>query len=325
MKAVRLYMGAVAAALLLAGCGGGGLGLTGGSVPVGGRAVVGVALLPDGSPAAGSAVAIRSVPAGALLGTSTTDSGGRFTVGNVAADTDLSVVVTQPPSNSLEVLVARPAPGSNTAGPLDVGTVNALTTVVAACLHLEHGPAPEDSHSILANQREHLNMQVRDNGYSVDRQRQWIADPNSLNAEALSLIVPAANTELAAFAANPNMDTASTALNGLLGYVRAAHRRGIRLSDSMRTALINAQLAGRTYAPGTVAAALNTAGVRNATASQVDSASQREHTELSALPSAANGVSPLEALVIAADVDVQGGFQLDQRPLETFLNELLKQ
>lgn len=323
VKACGYLCVALAATLALAGCGGVGQSLTGGSVPIGGRVITGVALLPDGAPVANSTVTVRSVPAGAVLQTGATDATGKFTVGGVPADSDVSVSVSQPPSTNLELIVPGGVMGSGS-GTSDVGTVNALTTVVAACIHLEHGPAPEDAHTIVSNQRQHLNDQVDRGGHSIAEQRQWISDPASLNAQALTLIVPAANTELARFAAAPGADTAVTALNGLLGYVRAAHRREIHLSATLRSGLVTEQLAGKTYPADTVAAALVAAGARGATASQVASASARERTELTALPAVDQAVSPFEALVIAADVDVHGGFQLDQRPLENFLTELLK-
>ena len=308
----------------LAGCGGGGLGLTGGSVPIGGRAVTGTAVLPDGTAVASAAVAVHALPSGSVIQTSTTDTSGRFTFTGIPTGRDISVVITQPPSNTLEAVVPHATLAANPGTPLDIGAVTALTTVVAAAIHLEHGPAPEDSEGIVANQQMHLMMQVHASHYSIDMQKQFIGDPNSLNAQALTLIVPTANIELAAFAAQPNAETASSALNGLLGYVRAAHKRGIHLSGANRIASIDAQLAGKVYSPDVIAAALRAANVQNATSVQVTSASLREHTELTALANLGAGITPFEALVIAADADTHGGFQLDQRAFDTFLMELLK-
>jgi hypothetical protein len=308
----------------LFGCGGGAQTLTGGSVPIGGRAVTGVVLLPDGTAAASAQVTVRSLPSGAVIQTSSTDSAGRFTVQGISTANDVSVVVNQPPVNMLEAVVPRSALADHPDRPLDIGSVTAITTVVAAAIHLEHAPAPEDEESIVSNQQGHLMMQAQDAGYSVDTQNQFIRDPSSLMAQALTLILPTANTELAAFAAQPTTDTASSALNGLLGYVRAAHRHEIHLNGGMRTALINAQLAGKVYSPDTIASALNAAGVANATAAAVSAASQRERAELTALSGLGAGISPLEALVIATDDNTHGGFQLDQGGLNRFLVQLLK-
>lgn len=310
----------------LAGCGGGGtLGLTGGSVPLGGRVVTGVAVLPDNTAVANAQVSVRSLPSGAIIRTSSTDSMGRFSVPGIPASGDISVVVSQPPKNTLEAIVPRSSLNANSDQPVDIGSVTALTTVVSAALHLEHGPAPEDAQSIVMNQQGQLTMQVHDARYSVDMQKQFIDDPSSAMAQALTLIVPTANSELTALAATPNSDTASAALNGLLGYVRAAHKRPIHLSDQTRAALTNAELAGKIYTPEAIAASLQSAGVQRVTGVDVSAASQHEHTELSALGSSGNGITAFEALVIASDVSTHGGFQLDQGSLNKFLASLLSQ
>ena len=311
--------------LWLAGCGGGGVasGLSGGSVPLGGRAVTGTVLLPDATPVANTTVTLRSLTSGQVVQTTSTDNSGRFVATGVPVDSDLDVVVMQPPSNSLEAIIPQSNLASNPGQPLDIGEVNALSTVVAAALKLEQNQAPEDFHSIVSNQHGHLTQEVHGAGYSLETQRQLISDPGSLKAQALTLMVPSANTELTAFVATPNTDTASTALNGLLGYVRAAHEHECHLSGSLRTSLINAQLAGKQYTADMVASALQKPGGPHATATEVSAASQRERSELTALGSLGSGITPFEALVIAADVNTHGGFQLDQRSLEDFLTKLL--
>lgn len=313
-----------AACLALSGCGAGsGLLLSGGSVPVGGRAVTGTAVLPTGAPVANAQVTVRSVPDGTVLRTTTTDSGGRFSAVGIPTSGDISVVVAQPPSKTLELIVPRESLMSNTAQPLDIGSVTALTTLVAAAIHLEHGPAPEDAHSIVHNQQGHLTMQAHNAGFSVDMQNHFIDDPNSLMMQALGLLSPVADSELTDFIASPNQDTASDALNGLLGYVRAPHQRDLHLSDATRTALINAQLAGTVYSPDMIAAALNAAG-KNVTAADVSAASQKERMQLPGLANLGSGITPFEALVLAADSTMHGGFQLDQHGMDTFLQTLIK-
>jgi hypothetical protein len=319
-----LYLLLVLTLIWLGGCGGGASSLTGGSVPVGGRTVSGVAVLPNGSPVANALVTIKALPSGSVIQKSTTNASGQFTVQGVPTSGDISVVVNQPPSNMLEAVVPRATLADNPNQPLDIGAVTALTTVVAEAIHLEHGPAPEDADSIVSNQQGDLTMEAHDAGYSIATQNQLIDDPNSLMTQALTLIVPTADTELSAFAATPTTDSASTALNGLLGYVRAAHKREIHLSGQVKTALIDAQLSNKVYAPDVIASALQIAGVQQSTAAEVSAASQREHTELPALGSLGNGITAFEALVIAADVNTNGGFQLDQNSLNAFLTQLLK-
>ena len=324
-KQYRVILLIAAVCLSPAGCGGGaGLLLSGGSVPVGGRVVTGTAVLPTGAAVANAHVTVRSVPVGTVLQTGATDSNGRFKVLGIPTSGDISIVISQPPANTLEAVVPRMSLTTNPGQPLDIGNVTALTTLVAAALHLEHGPAPEDAHSIVMNQQGHLTMQAHDAGFSVDMQNHFIDDPNSLMAQALTLLSPVANTELTAFAANPSADTASDALNGLLGYVHAPHQRDLHLSDTTRTALINKQLAGTVYTPDSVAAALNSAGGMQFTAAGVSAASQKERMQLAGLANLGTGITPFEALVIAADGNNHGGFQLDQHGMDSFLTNLLK-
>jgi hypothetical protein len=164
---------------------------------------------------------------------------------------------------------------------------------------------------------------VNDQHYSPEVQSQLISDRNSMNAQALTLMVPTANAELAAMNQSPGMSTASVALNGLLGYVRAAHSREFRLDMDLRQSLINAQVAGTRYSADSIASALQQAGVPNVTAVQVLAAAVREEKELTSIATPGAGMSPFEAFVIAADVNSIGGFQCDQHTLNDFLNNLL--
>jgi hypothetical protein len=324
LKSVWQYLMCIIAAATLSGCGGGGgLGLSGGSIPVGGRVVTGTALLPDGSAAANAQVSVKTIQTGATVATAMTDAAGKFAAQNVPTNGDVSVVVTLPPTGTLQSVVSTTDLMTNPSQPLDIGNVTALTTLVAACIQLEQSPAPEDGPDIVMNQHEHLSKQVHDAGFSVDAQNQFIADPSSLTAQALTLIVPTANNELAAFAANPNQKTARAALDGLLAYVRAAHERRLHISKDNRAAIISSELAGTTYTPQKVAAALRSAGVKNVNQVQVTAASERERTELPGLGSPTSDLSAFEALVIAADVNTHGGFELDQRGFNTFLSALL--
>src|SRR5579871_1662789 len=282
----------------LAGCGGVGNSLSGGSVPIGGRTVTGTALLPDSTPAANAIVTIRSLPSGNLVQATTTDSSGRFTLKGVPTNSDMDVIIMQPPSNTLEAIVSLSELTSNPNQPLNIGDINALSTVVAAAIKLEQAPAPEDADSIVFNQVSLLDFQVHDADYSIDTQKQLISDPNSLNAQALALMVPTANSELTAFVTTPNSSTADTALNGLLAYMRCTHARGIHLSKSLRDSLINAQLMGTLYSPDRIASALQAAGVRQVTATEVSAASQRERSQLTALNNLGGGITAFEALVI---------------------------
>ena len=92
--------------LCLAGCGGGvATTLTGGSVPIGGRAITATALLPDGTPVANATVTVRSLSSGQVLQTTTTECAGPVTTRRRAVDADLDVTIARPSSNSLELVI----------------------------------------------------------------------------------------------------------------------------------------------------------------------------------------------------------------------------
>lgn len=312
----------------LAGCGGGlATTLSGGSVPIGGRAVTGTVVLPSSAPVANALVTLRSIPANTVLLTTTTDSQGRFTASGVPTNGDISVVVNQPPTYTLQAVIPQVNLAANPNQPLDIGEVNAFSTVAAQILKLERAKASDDADSIISNQHGHVTDQVHQHGYSMQQQQQFLSDQDSLNAQALLVIVTTANSELAAFAANPNAQTADTALNGLLGYVRCTHGHETQFSPALRTSLINAQLAGKQYSAAAVAAALPTQGPgpggHHTTAAEVTAASQKERTELTSLASLGSGITPFEALVIGADDRDNGGFGLDQNSLTGYLTRLM--
>lgn len=309
--------------VLFPGCGGVATTLSGGSVPIGGRAITGTALLPTATPAANAQVAVVALPSYTTLRTGTTDTTGRFNISNVPTNQDILFLVTQTSGTQLQVVVPRYALAANPDQPLDIGNITAITTLVAAAIRLEQSRGPEDAEGIPGSQHAHLDDLAHNQNYSIETQQQMIGDPNSLNAQALTLLVPTANTELQALSTTPTTNTASTALDGLLAYMRCAHSQDLHFSTTLRTTLINAQLANKQYTPDAIAAALQFAGVSRPTAAQVSAASQRERTELTALNAFGSGITAFEALVIAGDVRTNGGFQLSSNALTNFLNRLL--
>lgn len=327
---VRILFGML---VMLTGCGGNiASTLSGGSVPIGGRVVSGTAVLPNTTPAANATVMVRTLASNTLLQTTTTDAQGHFSIDHVPTNQDILFVVLQPSGNQLQTVVLRTDLAANPTQPLNIGNITAITTVVAAAIKLEQERGPEDNDTIPGTQTPHLSHQAMGQNYSLETQNQMITDPNSLQAQALTLLVPTANTELETFVATPNTDTASTALNGLLSYVRCAHSHPLHLSSTLRNSIITAQLAGTQYSPDAIATALQAAGVSHVTATQVSAASQRERTSLTSLSSLSSpsspsspssGITAFEALVIAADVNVNGGFQLDPNSLNVFLTHLL--
>lgn len=312
---------ALALLAALSGCGGGGgLSLTAGSVPLGGRVVTGLVLLPSGAPAAGTDVQLKTFPEGKVIGSSITDADGRFALVGVNVITDLNVVITGRSFLNIETLIAR-SEISDTGG-LDFGSVDARSTLVAAALRLEHARAPEDAALVIASQKIALAQQAAARTLSELTLEQVITDQSSRNAEALTLITPTANDQLKQFAADPSRANAERALFAVLGYLRAVHARDVHLTAAARTALLDAQTAGVVYNGAAVASALQAAGVRSPTATQVEASSVRARFDLDGLGAYGPSITPLEALVIAADIKTSGGFELSRTSLPIFLAKL---
>jgi hypothetical protein len=305
------------------GCGGIGNSLTGGSVPTGGRNVTGVAVLPNSTPAGNATVEVRSLPAETLLQQAETNSQGQFTVTGIPTGTDIDITISLPPQNVLQVIVPQSTIASGAGPTVNIGSITATTSIVAAAIILEQMNAPQDATGIIANQTMSLTVEVQGRHFSQNMQNQFIGSRTNINAQAASLMGPVANAELTAMNQSLSQTTASSALYGLLGYVRGAHSRDFQMPANLKQSLINAEVAGTEYSANTVANALQQAGVQQVSAQQVMAASAKERTELTALAASGSSISPFEAFVIAADVNTDGGFQCDQNTLNKFLSNLL--
>jgi hypothetical protein len=262
------------------------------------------------------------MPTGSSIGNTHTDNSGVFTLHNVPANADVDIIIRPAGGGQLEIVIPRATLGAG-GGPLDIGDVDANSSLVAAALRLEQAPAPEDSDSIVGNQQSILDDQVKNGNFSQQQQNEFINNPGSLNAQALTLMVPAANASLLALQQHPGQSTASAALNSLLGYLRAAHARDFHMNQGLRQTLLNAAASGTVYTPTQVSAAFQSAGIQGVTPAQVTAASTRERTELTGLSTAGGNISALEAMVIAADVNSNGGFQCNQNAITNFLQALL--
>jgi hypothetical protein len=321
-KFALLGVPAVLAGVLIGGCGGGSMSLTGGSVPIGGRAITGTAVLPGSIAAANATVTAKALPAGTSISKTRTDGSGGFTLSNIPGNTDIDIVVATGNGGQLEIIVPRSAL-SGGMGPLNIGNVDANSSLVAAALRLEQAPAPEDSDSIVGNQQPILDHQVQNGNFSQQQLNQLIYDPDSMNAQALALMAPAANASISTLQATPSQINAGAALNSLLGYLRAAHTREFHMSADVRQSLLNSAAAGTVFTPDQVAAALASAGIGGKSSAQVSAASTRERSELTAFAAYGSGISALEALVLAADVNTNGGFQCNQNQINNFLQALI--
>lgn len=309
----------------LTGCGsGGGLNLTGGSVPIGGRAATGIALSPDSSPVANAVVAVQTLQTGVTLQTTQTDDNGRFSLSSLPVDKDILVVVNQPPTKRLAIVVSRVRLATNPNQSLDIGSVTALTTLEAEAIGLEQAHASDESENIVSDQSDNLRIEIEAVGYSQDTQSQFINDRTMLSIRAMSLIVPALNSELDAYVLSPNSATGATALRGLLGYLRVGNEQEIHPSFATQSELIAAQISNKTFSINVIVSALKTANVVEVTPDLVQKASQQERANLSGLKRLGNNISVFEAIAIAGDIRSRGGFGLEQEDLNVYLNTLLR-
>ena len=311
----------ILAASMLTGCGGGGggLGVTGGSIPVGDLA--GTLTLPNGQPMTSPTVAVTVLPATQVTSAgSTVNADGTFVVTNIPAGKNVELSFTESGATLKVVVPGAQVLANNTS---KIGSVTALTTVVARSIEKEtKNVDPATADQIVASQSDQLLTEIKGQGQSQSQQQREITDANELDKAANGLIYGTANTELAALALNPKHQEAEVALDGLIGQIGASGGNDITLSPSQQAALITAQLKQATYTSASVAAALNAAGLSTATASGVDTADAAQRKLLPAWNSISPAITPYEALAIAASPSSASGFALTSTQIEKFLTSL---
>jgi hypothetical protein len=315
----RLFLAAWIACLC--GCGGGGLGISGGSIPVG-RAITGTALLPNSQPVPDGTVSVVTLPAGQVLSTTSTNSSGTFQTANVPSTSDVIVVVKRPSGTTLKTVVSRSTLAANPGTPLNVGQINATTTLVCDAIEQEAGLLSGDTSNIVSNQVGHLKHEADNRHDDEEEQEHQINDDPYRHGHARDLIQTAANSELDDLASNRTTTNANIALGGLIGSVAVLKNSAITPTSGKQTSLVAAQVAGTTYSNATVAAALRAAGVSNANDSAAQNASQKIRRIYPALGRFGTAITPFEAFLIAALPTSQDGFQLDQAHLDTFFTAL---
>ena len=322
------------AAAALAGCsgsgggsGGGGdlssLSLSGGSIPTGGGSVKGLAVLPSSQPLTGSSVTVRALAtAQTVPATPTFNADGSFVIRGLPVAQDLELVFQQTGGATLKVIVPAALIPAASAQPVDIGTVSALTTVVAQCLEQETLQNPDQEAEIVAGQLGPLTSSLGGEHQDDGQQDQEIHDGNQLTAAAITLIDATTNAELQALASTPSRQTADAALDGLVG--RIGGMRGVRvhLSAAQHSALITAQLAGTIDSPAALASDLSSAGA-TVTAGTVAAADATQRNQLTGWADLGPGITSFEALAIATDTTQDGGLTLSQAATDQFLNDLL--
>ncbi len=310
----------------LAGCSGGsggGLSLSGGSVPTGGGSIKGLVVLPNSQPLTGATISVQALATGQTVSAVPTLSpDGTFGITGLPTGEDLEVLFQQAGGPTLKVVIPQaqlPAPSSQA---VDIGTVNALTTVVAQSLAQEVSQDQTQASQIVSEQLGPLTTSLQGEHQNENDQSAEIADNATLTAAAKTLIMNTANAQLQSFAASPTTASATVALHSLLAEIAKTSGTRIHLVDAQQTALINAQLAGTTYSASALATDVTAAGTP-ATASAVTAADGAQRTQLPAWASLGPGIGPFEALSISASPPQAGGFGLTQAGVTQFVSRLL--
>lgn len=309
---------------MLAGCGGGGGGgmsLSGGSIPTGGGGgtVTGNLALPSGQPltsATASAITLSNNQT-ATVNASIANTG-QFTITGVPVSQDLLITFVNG-TTTLEAVVPGTSISSST--PVDIGQVNASTTVTAQAIQTEVAAGIDNESTIVATQLAAASTNQANSGESQSQQNDDINNSGSRKQSANTLITKTANTQIANLGGHAGSTTAgSAALDGVLAYAVASGGTAPAFSSSQRAQLINAQTGGKTYTDLQIVTALTAAGA-TVSVTDVDQATQTQLKNLSAL-SGFRGIPPLEAIAIAACPVSAGGFGLTAHQQATFVSAL---
>ena len=195
---------------LLAGCGGGGgLAVSGGSIPTG--TITGLLSLPSGQPLTSASASVH------ILGSVqtspvnvTVNASGNFVATGVPIGKDIALVFRHGTTTLKSVLSSSQL---QTKQPVNIGTVNALTTVVASCIELETDTNPSATGMLVASQTDDLTVEVEGESQTQGEEDLEITDPSELAKSANTAIVNVANTELAALASSSSQNAADSALD----------------------------------------------------------------------------------------------------------------
>jgi hypothetical protein len=309
------------AAMLLTGCGGGGGGLsvTGGSIPTG--TITGHLALPSGQPLTSAIVTVTALPSTQVSdAVSTVSLDGSFSVTNLPTGKNIGLRFTQ---SGVTLKVVVPSSQVHGNGAANIGQVTALTTVVAQAIEKETKNADLVSVDlIVSGQLEHLLNEVKAQGSSQSQQELEISDSNELEKSATSAIGSAVNTELVALSATPQHHIADVALDGLVGQISSIGGTDVNIPAQQRVSLISAQLKPTTYTPAVIASALVAAGAPSATVAGVADADTAQRSQLPAWNSINPKITPYEAFAIAANPIGASGFALTPTQVSQFLKNL---
>ena len=307
---------------LLAGCGGGGgLSLTGGSIPPG--TVKGLAVLPNAQPVSIASIAAVALGTGANIPvTATIHANGSFSVAGLPTGTDILVTVKDTSGPAVKTLVPHTllTTGSPSA---DLGQIDATTTVVATALARETAKSPARTQDITTGQSGPLTAEIVAENQTPAQQLSEISDNGVLTAVTNNVIQKVASTELTALAAGVNSSNAVRALDGLTGDIQVRRGGNVTVSSSVWTLLITKQVGGSSYTPGALVTALNAIGITTVTEADITAADASQRAQLPGFNAFGTRITPYEAYAIAASPTSAGGLQLTEAQTNAFLTSLL--
>lgn len=299
-----------------AGCGGAGLGLSGGSIPTG--TVTGKLALPSGQAPSNPTTTATEVDTGqSLTVRAELTPSGTFTITGVPVSTDVELTFISG-SNTLKTVI--PATEVTSTTPVDIGSVDDATTVAAVAIETEIAAGIDDAATIVSTQFSICAINQGNSGETVNQQNDDIDDPTARKNSANRLIAASFNFEIGNVFAGPSPQNENVAIDGVLSYALETGGTAGRLSTTERQGLVNAEEKLTNYSSTQVAAALMAAGVAT-NAAAVVTADLAQRKSISGF-TGFGGISPLEAVAIAACPSSAGGFNLTSTQLSAFVDSL---
>jgi len=293
--------------------------MSGGSIPIGDEAISGTAVLPSGQPLTSAVVSASVVSSGQTVPvTSTLDTSGNFRIVLSAQTQDLQLTFVSA-SGTLQTVV----PGStlSTTAVDNIGSVTALTTIVAAAIRTEVTGNVDAPATIVSTQLTPLISVDAQAGGSQAQQTAAITSAPALSAAANNLITLAANAELTSIDQTPTTGTATIGLDGVLGYVVASGGAVPALNPGQRNKLIVFQSVRHKHTPTDIVSALGVAGV----STDANTVSAKDQVQQGNLPafSAFGGVTTFEAVAIGSNPASHGGFGVAPTQGSNYVNALV--
>ena len=308
------------ALVLLSGCGGGGsgLGLSGGSIPTGGT-ITGKIALPSGGTLTSSTTTATSLATSKAIAVNTTiNPGGHFTITNVPLSTDIALTFVNSPITLKVVIPATQV--TSAATPVDIGSVNASTTVTAEAIETEIAAGVDDPATIVSTQLAICSTNQDGSGEDETEQDDDIHNPTARHQSVNRLITKTADSDMNQVAGHPTPANATSALVGVLSYTHAQGGEVAPLTPAQRKSLTTAQTTGAGYTQAQIVSALNTAG-GTADVAAVTQADKKQRQTVPAFGKFAN-ISAMEAVALAGCPSTAGGFALTSAQLSAFVDAL---